>query len=54
MVYEMSTAAGSFSPGDQSLEINRRRNKLKVVFPEPLSLGLGDEGFSEIILTKRR
>ncbi|MDR2210817.1 MAG: hypothetical protein LBO65_05030 [Spirochaetaceae bacterium] len=54
LAYEISTTAGSFSLEDDSLEINRRLNKLKVIFPEPVSLGLGDEGFQEIVLDKKR
>ncbi|MDR2662611.1 MAG: hypothetical protein LBC31_06400 [Treponema sp.] len=38
---------------NEVLEINRRRNKLRLTFPEPVSLGLGDEGLSQIVLTKK-
>ena len=34
--------------------INRNRTMLKVIFEDPLSLGLGDAGFSEMTLVKTR
>ncbi|MDR1307262.1 MAG: hypothetical protein LBK74_06790 [Treponema sp.] len=52
--FEMSQADEFFGADDDSLEINRRRNKIRVTFPEPLSLGLGDEGLSQMVLTKKR
>jgi hypothetical protein len=51
--FEMSEYDETFI-ADDSMEINRRRNKLRVTFPESLSLGLGDEGLSQIVLNKKR
>jgi hypothetical protein len=39
---------------DDSLMINNRRNRLKIVFPVPVNLGLGDAGLPEIVLVKKR
>ncbi|MDR2552074.1 MAG: hypothetical protein LBD31_02760 [Treponema sp.] len=51
------TISGSMEDlmGDESLktELSRDRKKLKLTFPQKLSLGLGDEGFQEIILNKQ-
>jgi hypothetical protein len=38
---------------DGSAQINASGNKMKLLFPEPISLGMGDTGFSEIILNKK-
>jgi hypothetical protein len=55
MTYELSDTVESFiEEAAGVVEINRRRNKLKIRFPEPVSLGLGDEGFQEVILDKKR
>jgi hypothetical protein len=35
------------------MEINRGRTKLKLTFPEVISLGIGDKGFKEIVLDKK-
>ncbi|GHV84431.1 hypothetical protein AGMMS50230_00390 [Spirochaetia bacterium] len=41
-------------PGDDSLTLNRNRTRLKITFPSAISLGLGDEGLAEIILSKTK
>ena len=43
-----------FLPDDNGkIQINKNGNKLKMVFNEILSFGLGDSGFSEIVLNKK-
>jgi hypothetical protein len=41
-----------FSDGSK-LQINGAGNRLKLIFPEAVSFGLGDSGFSEVILNKK-
>ncbi|MDR2471542.1 MAG: hypothetical protein LBD09_05475 [Treponema sp.] len=38
---------------DDTLRLNRDRTKLKVIFPNRLSLGMGDAGIKEMILDKK-
>ena len=37
---------------DESLMLNRERTRLKITFPDRITLGMGDKGFTEIILSK--
>ena len=49
--YFMNFEADSFS-GSDNFRINQDRTKIKLIFDDPVSFGLGDEGFTEMILTK--
>ncbi|MDR0599356.1 MAG: hypothetical protein LBG84_04650 [Treponema sp.] len=53
MLYTMSGPVDSLM-SDGSVMINRNKTKLKLTFDEPMSLGLGDEGFTEMILDKKK
>ncbi|MDR2072376.1 MAG: hypothetical protein LBP60_02960 [Spirochaetaceae bacterium] len=51
--YQQSEAVEAFL-NDNTLKINGRRNRLKIIFTAPLTLGLGDAGLEEIVLVKKR
>jgi hypothetical protein len=53
--YDLSDRADTFffDNTEGEILINETRDKVKLVFYEALSLGIGDEGFTEIMLYKR-
>lgn len=53
LYYDISEKADEFffSDGGEML-VSETKNQVKLVFYEPVSFGLGDEGFTEIILNK--
>ena len=51
MFYLLKADAGSFVPSDNFC-INETKNMVKLVFDDPISFGLGDEGITEMILAK--
>jgi hypothetical protein len=54
VMQDLSGDAGSFfSDESGNVLINASKNKVKLIFFETLSFGLGDEGFTEIILDKK-
>ncbi|MCL2208638.1 MAG: hypothetical protein FWC19_04765 [Treponema sp.] len=52
LLYNMSLPANEFFINN-SLQIDEQGNKMKIIFPEPISFGLGDKGFNEIFLDKK-
>ena len=53
MSYFMNSEADSFS-GSDNFRINQDRTMIKLIFDDPISFGLGDEGVTEMVLTKNR
>ena len=51
MSYYMNSEANSFS-GSENFRISGDRTRIKLIFDDPVSFGLGDEGFTEMVLTK--
>ena len=53
--YDLSDESDSFFDGDSAgkFQINENGDKIKMIFFDSLSFGLGDEGFNEIILSRR-
>ena len=52
MVYRISSNEAEIT-SDDTLRLNRDRTKLRVTFPNRLSLGMGDAGIKELILDKK-
>jgi hypothetical protein len=53
--YPISAPVEEFMDGSTLVtEINRGKTKLKLTFPDLISLGIGDQGFKEIVLDKKR
>ena len=51
MFYSLYPEPESFVSSD-NLYINGNKNMIKLIFNDPVSFGLGDEGLTEILLTK--
>ncbi|GMO66228.1 MAG: hypothetical protein Ta2A_14330 [Treponemataceae bacterium] len=52
---DLSDTIDSFLATDSGVEIflNAKKDKMKIAFGENISFGLGDDGFSEIVLNKK-
>jgi hypothetical protein len=54
LMQDLSGDADSFfSDESGKIQVNASKNKVKLIFYEALSFGMGDTGFSEIILNKK-
>ena len=48
-----ATDSSFFSSDEGEFKINAGKNKLKLIFFEAISFGMGDSGFNEVILNKK-
>jgi hypothetical protein len=53
IMQDLSDDLDTFFSDGSKLQINESGNKIKVIFPQVISFGMGDSGFTEIILDKK-